>query len=131
MELAVGGKRHQLINTLRDRLAIDGSVAVTHIVGTPSIPEPPLIGDEQPDLLARGLGNKLIIGLAKTGPDFSDEESIRQYRAFAAHHDQESDERAAFDLVVPAEFRRRAEVALEEAGLTEEQFFVIGLPFHN
>jgi hypothetical protein len=129
MELEAGDKRHHLINALRDRLSIEGSGAVTHVIGTPSIPEPPLIDGEQPDLLARGLGNKLIIGLAKTGPDFSDEESVRRYRTFSGYHDPESDERAAFNLVVPAEFRRRAEAALEEAGLTQEQFFVLGLGF--
>lgn len=122
-------KRLTLIATLRDRLPLEGDREVTHALETPLLPDPPLIGNEQPDLLARGLGGKLIIGLAKTGPDFSDEQSRRQYQAFAGYRDPESDENAALNLVVPAKFKGEADAALERAGLSQEQFFVLGVHF--
>lgn len=104
---------------------------MTHSVDTPMLEDPPLIEGEQPDLLARGLSSKLIIGLVKIGPDVADEQSLRQYKAFGGHQDPETGEGATLNLAVPKKLKGEAKEALEAAGLTSTQFHLIGVDRPN
>lgn len=125
-------RRLERISSLRDWLTrFPGEdTTVTHGQGTPDgLPEPELIDSHQPQLLARGLSNTLIIGLVEMGPDFTDEQSLNRFRALGKFLDPATGERAALNVAVPKELLRDAERGLEMAGLTSDQFTVYGLPF--
>jgi hypothetical protein len=66
-------KRLELVGWLRSQLTrVPGDdLVITHSLDTAMLEDPPLIDGEQPDLLARAGGGRLIIGLAKAGPEFS------------------------------------------------------------
>lgn len=102
-------------------------ITITHALDTPLLPDPEPLDGQQPDLLARGLGNKLIIGLVRSGPDFSDEQTLEQFRVLGNFEDKETEERAALNLAVPSELKAEAEAGLRQAGLTPEQFNLIGM----
>lgn len=104
-------------------------ITITHTrVAVDGLPEPELIEGHQPDLLARGPSGKLIIGLIHPGPDFSDDQSLERFRVLGNFIDPESDERAALNVAVPKDLRDPAEAGLRAAGLTPEEFNVLGLP---
>ena len=104
-------------------------IKITHTrVAVDGLPEPEPIEGQQPDLLARSSSGKLIIGLVHPGPDFSDEQSLERFRTLGNFTDPESDERAALNVVVPKGLRDPAEAGLRAAGLTPEEFNVIGSP---
>jgi hypothetical protein len=121
-------RRLELVAHLRHYLTRPESHAeVTHSVDTEVLGNPPLLNGQQPDLLARGLGGKLIIGLVKVGDRLSDEQSLRQYKAFGSYRDPATREGAALNLAVPSPLRARAQEALEAAGLSPMQFNLVGI----
>jgi len=121
--------RRELISRLRGGLTRPGnSVTVTHSLDHPALKDPPLIRGEQPDLLGRGLGHTLIIGLVKSEPDLTDDESLRQYQVFGNYRDPETNELAILHLAILREFRELAQAALEEAGLTDNSYFIWDFP---
>lgn len=125
-------RRLELVGSLRNYLTRPGGAdEVTHSMDTPVLEDPPLIEGEQPDLLARGLSNKLIIGLVKTGPEVANKQSLHQYKAFGSHLDPETGEGATLNLAVPKNLKAEAREALEAAGLTSTQFHLIGVDRPN
>lgn len=122
-------ERHDLIWALRDRLPLEGSGTVTHAVGTPSLPDPPLVAGHQPDLLGEGVGGTVIVGLAREGPDIDSDLSLEQYRAFADHRDPRTGDTASLIVVVRSEFKEKAKAAIEQAGVGEDRYFVLGVGF--
>lgn len=122
-------ERHrQLVWALRDRLPLD-QITPTHDISTELLPEPPAINGYQPDLLARGLAETLVIGVAKDGTELDSPSAIEEYRAFTAYKDPQSGELAALIVVVLSEDKQKAEKALAQAGVSERSsVFAVGLP---
>jgi hypothetical protein len=106
-----------------------GSTRITHTLGgLDGLPDPDPIEGHQPHLLARGISNTLIIVLIKLGPEFTDEQSLKQFKSLGNFRDPETGERAALNVAVPKELVEEAERGLIDAGLADEEFNVLPLP---
>lgn len=122
-------KRLELVGWLGEGLTRNpgSGIEVTHSLGTAGLPDPEPIEGHQPDLLARGPGGKLVIGLARIGPAIGDDDALEDYRFFGAYREPGADETAALNVAVPGDSGPEAEAALEQAGLTPEQFNLVPL----
>ena len=118
-----------LVSALVEHIARNHA-EVSHGAGIGTLPDPPKIGRHEPDVLARGVGDKLVIGEAKIGDDLDAETSQEQFSDFTTHVDDSSGEAAVMVLAVPKGWRGEAEKAIRAAGGNLERATVVevGLP---
>lgn len=113
-----------LVSLLVSAIARDHA-EVSQAAGASLLPDPPAIGRHEPDALARGLSQTLIIGEAKTGPDLFEEVSQEHFYDFTHHLDEQTGELAAFVLIVPAGWREEAERALAAADADPDRYSIV------
>lgn len=123
-----GEKHRNLIWALRDRLPYE-RITPTHVVGSDQFPDPPLIEEHQPDLLAESFAGTLVIGIAKDASELDSDLSAEQYRSFANYRDPKSGERAALVVAVRSEHKAQAEEAIEKGGLTSDDYSIFAVDF--
>jgi hypothetical protein len=118
-----------LVSALVEHIARNHA-EVSNAAGVGTLPDPPKIGRHEPDVLARGVGDKLVIGEAKIGDDIDAPTSQEQFADFTTYLDDSSGESAVMVLAVPEGWREKAEQAIREAGgnLDHATVVEVGLP---
>jgi hypothetical protein len=117
-----------LVASLIEMISRDHGV-VTHAAGSGLIPDPPRIGDHEPDVLARGaITNTLVIGEAKRGEDLFEERALQQFLDFSTYVDEPTGP-AALIIAVPKGWRDQAERAVQESGGSLERTSVLEVSF--
>lgn len=113
-----------LVHSLVEQISRDHGL-VSHAARIGTLPDPPAIGRHEPDVLARGLSETLVIGEAKVGEDLFTETTQEQLHDFTHHVDEQTGEVAALVLAVPGGWRDEAQRALAAADADPERCSII------